>query len=133
MPVLGSSLCSAGSEQTKRRSIGFVTANEAGGLRMTMKSIKRDDDMALRGEALWKDLQAVHQLVYQPVEFTELPPRRRFTLWPDRQSAAAKRTAEQANAQQIAALKLLSEGVALRRYGATISLQVKLNLLSGQD
>jgi hypothetical protein len=74
----------------------------------------------------------VHQLVHQPVEFTELP-RRRFTLWPDRQSASTKRTAEQANAQQIAALKLLSEGVALRRYGATISLQDKLNLLSGQN
>ena len=115
----------------ERRCIEFEATNEAGGLRMTMKSVKRDDDMALRGEALWNGLQSVHQLVHQPVEFTELP-RRRFSLWPDRQSASAKRTAEQAQAQQFAALNLLSEGVAFRRYGATISLQDRLNLLSGK-
>jgi hypothetical protein len=115
----------------ERRCIEFEATNEAGGLRMTTKSVKRDDEMALRGEALWNDLQSVHQLVHQPLEFTELP-RRRFTFWPNRQSAAAKRTAEQAEAQQIAALKLLSEGVAFRRYGATMSLQDRLNLLNGE-
>jgi hypothetical protein len=98
---------------------------------MTLKSVKRDDDMALRGEALWKDLQWVHQLVHQPVQFTELP-RRRYAFWPDRQSAFAKRAAAKADAQQVAALNLLSEGVAFGRYGATIPLQDKLNILSGQ-
>jgi hypothetical protein len=96
-----------------------------------MKPVKRDDDMALRGEALWKDLQWVDQLVHQPVQFTEVP-RRRYALWPGRQSASAKRAAEKAQAQQIAALNLLSEGVAFGRYGATIPLQVKLRILSGQ-
>jgi hypothetical protein len=98
---------------------------------MTMKSVKRDDDMALRGEALWNDLQWVHQLVHQPVEFAEVP-RRRYVFWPDRQAASAKHAAKAADAQQIAALKLLSEGVAFGHYGATMQLQDKLRILSGQ-
>jgi hypothetical protein len=98
---------------------------------MKMESVRPDDGMVLRGEALWNDLQSVHQLVHQPVQFTELP-RRRYTLWPSRQSASAKRAAEAAHAQQITALNLLSKGVAFGRYGATISLQDKLNILSGQ-
>jgi hypothetical protein len=113
------------------RCIGFEATNEAGGLRMTTKSVKRDDDMARRGEALWKDLQWVHQLVHKPVGFTDMP-RWRFAFWPSRQSASAKRAAEKAEAQQAAALDLLSEGIAFRRYGATMSLQDNLNLLNGQ-
>ena len=97
---------------------------------MTMKSVKRDDDMALRGEAVWKDLQLVHQLVHQPVEFAEVP-RRRYAFWADRPSASARQAAEKAQAQQIAALNLLSKGVAFGRYGATMPLQDKLDLLSG--
>jgi hypothetical protein len=98
---------------------------------MTIKSVKRDDGMALRGDAVWKDLQWVDQLLHQPVAFAEVS-RRRYALWSDRQSAVAKHAAEKAHAQQTAALNLLSEGVAFGRYGAGIPLQDKLNILSGQ-
>jgi hypothetical protein len=98
---------------------------------MKMELVRPDDDMVLRGEAVWNDLQWVHQLVHQPAEFTEVP-RRRYGFWPDRQAASAKHAAKKADAQQIAALKLLSEGVAFGRYGATMPLQDRLGILSGQ-
>jgi hypothetical protein len=98
---------------------------------MKMESVKPDDDMVARGEALWNELQRVDELVHQPVQFTEVP-RRRFAFWPDRQAASAKHAVEAVEAQQIAALNLLSEGVAFGRYGATMPLEDKLKILSGQ-
>lgn len=98
---------------------------------MKMESVKPDDGTALLEVALPNDLQLIHQLVHEPVEFTDLP-RRRYVFWPDRQSASAEHAVEAANAQQVAALQLLSEGAALRGYGTAISIQDKLKILSGQ-
>jgi hypothetical protein len=96
-----------------------------------MESVKSDDGAALPGVALLNDLQRIHQLVHEPVEFTDLP-RRRYAFWPDRQSASAEHAVEAADAQQVAALQLLSEGAAFRRYGTAISIQDKLKILGGQ-
>jgi hypothetical protein len=116
----------------ERCCIDFAITDKAVDLRMKMKLVKRDDGTALPGETPPNDLHWVHQLVHQAGEFAEAP-RRRFPLWPDRQPALAKHAAEAAHVQQLIALNLLSEGVAFGRYGAAMSLQDKLKILSGQS
>jgi hypothetical protein len=99
---------------------------------MKMESVKPDVGAALPGVALLNDLQRIHQLVHEPVEFTDLPPRRRYAFWTPQQSASAEHALEAASTEQVAALQLLSEGAAFRRYGTTISIQDKLKILGGQ-
>jgi hypothetical protein len=99
---------------------------------MKMESVKPDVGAALPGVALLNDLQRIHQLVHEPVEFTDLPPRRRCAFWTAQQSASAEHALEAASTEQVAALQLLSEGAAFRRYGTTISIQDKLKILGGQ-
>ena len=98
---------------------------------MKMESVKPDDGTALLEVVLPNDLQLIHQLVHEPVEFTDLP-RRRYAFWTAQQSASAEHALEAASTEQVAALQLLSEGAAFRRYGTTLSIQDKLKILGGQ-
>src|SRR3954469_8143489 len=98
---------------------------------MNMKSVNSDEGRTISLEAVPSDLRWVHQLVHEPQEFTDLP-RRRYGFWPDRQAVSAKRADDAAHVQQMAALDLLSDGVALGRYRATLSLEDKLNILGGE-
>ena len=78
------------------------------------------------------DLRWVHELVRPESQAFDAAGSNRLIVWLKRFLAGTKSSAAP-HEKQIMALQLLSEGVAFKAYGATMTVSDKLKLLGGED